>query len=84
MEPPVRLVVVRAVEPGAEPRRLGIGDERECAGRRRLDPFCLAPYGPDLETCVLRAEEDFVAMETEEDVGRILAGWCHQAWKYPW
>lgn len=27
VEPPVCVVVVRAVEPGAEPRRLGVGNE---------------------------------------------------------
>jgi hypothetical protein len=42
MEPPVPVVVVRAVEPGAEPRRLSIWDEGERAGGRGLDPLCLA------------------------------------------
>ena len=78
MEPPVPVVVVRVVEPGAKPRRLGIRDEGECAGGRGFDPLCLAAYGTDLETRVLWAQEDFVAVKTEEDVGRILAGlmWC--------
>lgn len=75
MEPPVPVVVVRAVKPRAEPRRLCIRHEGESARGRGLDALCLATDGADLETRVLWAQEDFVAVETEEDVGRVLAGW---------
>lgn len=75
MEPSLPVIVIRAMEPGTEPRRLCIGDEGECIKSRGLDAFRLTAYGTDLETGVLRAQENFMAMETEEDVGRILASW---------
>lgn len=76
VEPPVPVIVVWAVEPGTKPRRLCIRDEGKCAGSRGFDTFRLTAYGADLETRVLRAQEDFMAVETKEDVCRILTGWC--------
>lgn len=75
VEAAVCVAVVRAVEPLAEPCRLGVRDTRECTGRRRRD--VLRPAGEDanVEAGVLGAVEDFVAVKTKEDVGRVFASW---------
>jgi len=72
------IVVVRTMEPRAKPRWLRIRDEGQCPRGGGLDLLPLAAYGADLETQVLWAQEDFVTVETEEDVGRVFPGlvWC--------
>lgn len=73
VEPPVPVVVVWAVKPRTEPCWLSIWDGGERPGGGSPDAFRLPTYGANLETRVLRAQEDFVAVETKEDVSRILA-----------
>lgn len=68
------IIVVRAVKPRTQPRRLGVGDERDCARSRRLKLLGPSAYGADLEARVLWTEQDLVAVETEEDVRCIFAG----------
>jgi len=43
----------------------------------RLDDFFLTSNRPDLKTRILRSQQDFVPMKTEEGLGRILPS-CRQ------
>lgn len=53
------------LEPGSKQRGFSVGDDGEPTRSRGLDG--------DLETRVLQAQEDFVAVETEfGDVDRVL------------
>ena len=67
------LGVVGAVEALGEVSRLGVGHSAETADETTRDDALLAPEDADLETRVLRAFEDFVAMEAVERLGRVLA-----------
>ena len=67
--------IVWAVVSPAQPCWFGVRDLAEVAWRGRFDAFCLSMDSADLETLVLRTEEDLVAVETEEGVCCVFSSW---------
>lgn len=67
------VVVVRAGEAWAEPRRLRIWNKTKIARFRCRDLCCLPLDGADLETCVASSGEDFMTVEREENLSRVFA-----------
>ena len=63
---------VRAVESVVEPCRLCVGDLADGTRLGRRDLLLLVFDGSNLQASVLRSEENFVTVETEECIRRVL------------
>lgn len=65
--------VVWAVVSFAEPSRLAVGDPAQFSRNRGLYLLSLSLHSTNLESLVLRAEENFMSVQTKEDLGSILS-----------
>lgn len=73
LELAVTVRVIWAVVSFAEPSRLAVRHPAQFSGNRGLYLLSLSLHSTNLKSLVLRTKENFVSVQTKEDLGSILS-----------